>query len=114
MKLPKVSERSRGFGGGRESRRSFSDATYWPIFVAMQDNRFHRLGRAAKLLAEHSQNAAHAIADWWSFQLGTLEIRLDRTPETSEDRAIRLWGEPIKKAFPWIDFDRPGARTTPR
>jgi hypothetical protein len=63
----------------------------------MHDDRFHRLWRA--------------IADWWSFQMGTIEGLLDRTPETPEDRAIREEGERFRKAFPGIDFDHPGART---
>ena len=64
------------------------------VIAAMHDNsRFRRLWRA--------------IADWWSFQMGTIECWLDRTPETPEDRAVREEGERIRKAFPWIDFDRP-------
>ena len=55
----------------------------------------------------------HAFADWWSFQMGTIEGWFDRTPETPEDRAIREEGERIRKAFPSIDFDHPGARKTP-
>jgi hypothetical protein len=43
--------------------------------------------------------------------MGTIEIRLDRTPEAPEDRAIREEGERIRKAFPSIDFDHPDART---
>jgi hypothetical protein len=53
----------------------------------------------------------NAFADWWSFQMGTFEIWLDRTPETPEDRAIREEGERTRNAFPSIDFDHPGART---
>ena len=55
----------------------------------------------------------HALADWWSFQMGTIVGWFDRTPETPEDRAIREEGERIRKAFPSIDFDHPGARKTP-
>jgi hypothetical protein len=55
----------------------------------------------------------HALADWWSFQMGTIEGWLDRTPETPEDRAIREEGERLRKAFPKIDFDHPGARKIP-
>jgi hypothetical protein len=62
----------------------------------MHDDRFHRLWRA--------------IADWWSFQMGTIEGWFDRTPKTLEDRAIREKGERLRKAFPSIDFDHPGAR----
>jgi len=54
-----------------------------------------------------------ALADWWSFQVGTIEGWLDRTPETPEDRAIREEGERLRKAFPSIDLDHPGARKTP-
>jgi hypothetical protein len=54
----------------------------------------------------------HAFADWWSFQMGTVKGWLDRTPETPEDHAIRQEGERIRKVFPSIDFDHPGARKT--
>lgn len=50
------------------------------------------------------------LRDWWSFQMGTIEGWLDGTPETPEDRAIREEGERIRRAFPSIDFDNPGAR----
>jgi hypothetical protein len=62
----------------------------------MNDSRFNGLWRA--------------ITDWWSFQAGTIEGWFDRTPETPKDRAIREEGKRIRKAFPSIDFDRPGAR----
>jgi hypothetical protein len=45
-----------------------------------------------------------------AFQIRTIECWLDRTPETAEDHAIREEGESIRKAFPWVDFDHPGAR----
>ena len=48
-----------------------------------------------------------AVADWWSFQMSTVECRLDRRPESPETRAIRLEGERIRSAFPTIDFDHP-------
>jgi len=64
--------------------------------ATMNDSRLHRLWRA--------------ITDWWSFQTGTIEGWFDRTPETPEDRAIREEGKRIRKAFPSIDFNRPGAR----
>jgi hypothetical protein len=54
----------------------------------------------------------HAFADWRSFHMGTIEGWFDRTPETPEDRAIREEGEQIRRAFPSIDFDQPGARKT--
>ena len=63
----------------------------------MSDSSLHRLWRA--------------IMDWWSFQSGTIEGWFDRTPETPEDRAIREAGKRIRKAFPSIDFNRPGARS---
>ena len=63
----------------------------------MSDSRLHRLWRA--------------ITDWWSFQTGTIEGWFDRTPE---DRAIREEGKRIRKAFPSIDFNRPGARKRKR
>ena len=47
------------------------------------------------------------IADWWSFQMGTVECLLGRRPESPETRAIRMAGERIRKAFPTIDFDHP-------
>jgi hypothetical protein len=53
------------------------------------------------------------IADWWSFQMGTVGGWLYPTPETPEDRKIRLEGERIRKAFPSIDFDHLGARKKP-
>jgi hypothetical protein len=53
------------------------------------------------------------VADWWSFQMGTIEGWLDRSPETPEDREIRKEGERIRRAFPGIDFDHPGARRVP-
>ena len=65
----------------------------------MHDSRFHRLWRA--------------LADWWSFQMGTVAGCFDRTPETPEDQAVREEGERIRRAFPSIDFDHPGARTIP-
>lgn len=56
-----------------------------------------------------------ALADWWSFHMGTIEGWLCPTEETPEDRAIREEGERIRKAFPWIDFDHPGgSRLTDR
>ena len=55
----------------------------------------------------------HAFADWWSFQMGTIEGWLDRTPETAEDQAVREEGERMRRAFPSIDFDHPDARTIP-
>jgi hypothetical protein len=55
----------------------------------------------------------HALTDWCSFQMGTIEGWFDRTPETPEDRAIREEGERLRKAFPRIDLDHPGARTIP-
>ena len=53
------------------------------------------------------RRAASALADWWSFQMGTLELWLFPIPETLVDRAIREEGERIRKAFPWIDFNHP-------
>jgi hypothetical protein len=53
------------------------------------------------------RRAVSAFADWWSFQMGTLELWLFPIPETPEDRAIRLEGERIRRAFTWIDFDNP-------
>jgi hypothetical protein len=61
----------------------------------MQDIGIHRLWRA--------------FADWWSFQMGTIEGWFDRSPETPEDQAISEEGEGIRKAFPEIDFDHPGS-----
>lgn len=53
----------------------------------------------------------YALRDWWSFHMGTIEGWLCRSPEAPEDRAIREQGERIRKAFPDIDFDHPGARS---
>jgi len=49
-----------------------------------EDGRLRRLGCA--------------IADWGSFQMRTIEGWFDRSPETAEDRAIRLEGERIRKS----------------
>ncbi len=68
-------------------------------FAAMNDSLLVRLWRT--------------LTDWWSFQMGTIVGWFDRTPETPEDRAIREEGERLRKAFPRIDFDHRGARTTP-
>jgi hypothetical protein len=45
--------------------------------------------------------------------MGTIQGWFDRTPETPEDRAIREEGERLRKAFPSIDFNHPGARKSP-
>jgi len=45
--------------------------------------------------------------------MGTVAGCFDRTPETPEDQAVREEGERIRRAFPSIDFDHPGARTIP-
>jgi hypothetical protein len=37
------------------------------------------------------------IGEWWSFQMGTMEGRFDRTPKTPEDRATRSGDERIRK-----------------
>jgi len=42
--------------------------------------------------------------------MGTVAGCFDRTPETPEDQAVREEGERIRRAFPSIDFDHPGAR----
>jgi hypothetical protein len=65
----------------------------------MSDSGFHRAWRT--------------LVDWWSFQMGTVGGWLDRRFETPEDRAIRLEGERIRKAFPWIDFDHGKPRIRP-
>jgi hypothetical protein len=41
-----------------------------------------------------------AVADWWSFQLGTIAVWLDRRPESDVDRQIRERGERLRRAFP--------------
>jgi hypothetical protein len=43
--------------------------------------------------------------------MGTIEGWFDRTPETPEHRSIREEGERMRRAFPSIDFDHPGARS---
>jgi hypothetical protein len=43
--------------------------------------------------------------------LATIEGWVDISPETPEDRTIREEGERIRRAFPGIDFDHPGAGT---
>jgi hypothetical protein len=57
--------------------------------------------------------------DWidYAFTLARLTIFdwiAGPPPETSVDRTIREEGERIRKAFPEIDFDHPGARATRR
>jgi hypothetical protein len=51
-----------------------------------------------------------AIADRWSFEVASIRLWLFPLPETPEDRAIREEGERVRRAFPRIDFDHPGAR----
>lgn len=68
--------------------------------------------RAAARRSPNATNGARhrfwrTVADWWSFQMATVECWLDRRPESPETRAIRLEGERIRKAFPTFDFDRP-------
>ena len=53
------------------------------------------------------------LADWWSFERATIGIWLFPPAETPEDQTIREEGERLRKAFPQIDFDHPGARTIP-
>lgn len=53
------------------------------------------------------------IADWWLFQMGTLEGWLCPTDETPQDRAIREEAERVRKVFPSIDFDHPSAQKVP-
>jgi hypothetical protein len=48
----------------------------------------------------------HAAADWWSFQVGTLETWLHPPQETLVDRAVREEGERLRKAFPLLDERR--------
>jgi hypothetical protein len=74
---------------------SYSQASLWRGIEGMRHDLLPRLGRA--------------LSDWWSFKMGTIEGWFDRTPETPEDRAVREEGERIRKAFPQINFDHPGA-----
>jgi len=50
---------------------------------------------------------SRTLADWWSFQMGTIAGWFDRTPESPADRAIREEGDRLRRAFPDIDFDHP-------
>ena len=50
------------------------------------------------------------IADYWSFEKASIRLWLFPPRETPEDRAIREEGERLRRAFPAIDFDHPGAR----
>jgi hypothetical protein len=63
-------------------------------------------------MLDHFRRFGYAFADWCSFQMGTTSIWLWPLPETPVDRAIREEGERLRKAFPGIDFDHPGARSS--
>ena len=55
-----------------------------------------------------------AVADWWSFQRGTVEHWWHgNEPEAPLDQYIRIGGERIRRAFPTFDFDHPGAAIRP-
>ena len=56
------------------------------------------------------RDAWRAIADRWSFEVTSIRLWLFPTLETPEDRAIREEGERLRRAFPAVDFDHPGAR----
>jgi hypothetical protein len=47
----------------------------------------------------HFQLIWRAVADWWSFQMGTIEGWLCPTEETPADREIREEGERIRRRF---------------
>jgi hypothetical protein len=54
-------------------------------------------------MIERLRHLGHAVADWCSFQMGTLSICLHPPHETPVDRAIREEGERLRKAFPWSE-----------
>jgi hypothetical protein len=50
--------------------------------------------------------------DLWTLARLSVLDWLAPLPETSVDRAIREEGERLRKAFPGIDFDHPGSRSS--
>ena len=50
--------------------------------------------------------------DLWTLARLSVLDWLAPLPETPVDRAIREEGERLRKAFPGIDFDHPGARSS--
>jgi len=66
-----------------------------------------------KILAALAQ-AGRALADWLSFQRGTVEGWIDGLCGREEDplsRAIREDGERLRRAFPALDLDDPTPRS---
>jgi hypothetical protein len=61
----------------------------------------------------HLRRFLRALADRCSFERATIGIWLFPPAETPEDRVIQEEGERLRKAFPQIDLDHPGARTIP-
>jgi hypothetical protein len=57
-------------------------------------------------MLDRIRRLGHAVADWCSFQMGTLELWLCRPRETPVDRTIREEGERLRRAFPWLDDRR--------
>jgi hypothetical protein len=66
------------------------------------------IGTRLSAMLDGLRRLGHTAADWWSFQIGTLEIWLHPPQETPVDWPIREEGERLRKAFPAIDFDHPG------
>jgi len=62
-------------------------------------------------MPESPSVASSAPSPIGSFERASIGIWLFLPAETPEDRAIREEGERLRKAFPSIDFDHPGART---
>ena len=52
-----------------------------------------------------------ALADWWSFQIGTIESWLDRTPDPVFD-TLATEKDQLQRLFPGVDVD--GKRSTRR
>ena len=66
--------------------------------------------RTAKQPCAALRRICRTIADYWSFEKASIRLWLFPPRETPEDRAIREEGERLRRAFPDIDFDHPGAR----
>jgi hypothetical protein len=83
--------------------------------TTLPTNNCHRVVRRQELcyggvMLDRLRRLGHAIADWCSFEMGTITIWLHPRVEMPIDRAIREEGERLRKAFPTIDFDNPRPR----
>ena len=67
-------------------------------------------GKVEAFYFAYGQDDTIIIADYGSFEKASIRLWLFPPRETPEDRAIREEGERLRRAFPAIDFDHPGAR----